>query len=138
MGILPHFLRPGRRRRDLYRLSIHFDKILSIHFPMSDPSSITSGIIAVLDLTYTVTKCLVDIKDASKDCSKILVELSVTRGVLTTLKDSVMRAKADSTWLATIETLDVPNGPLAHFKATLEDLLSRVNHCQSPKELCGH
>ena len=100
---------------------------------MPDPLSITGGIIAVLNLTCTVTKYLVDSKDASKDCLEILIELSVARGVLTTLKDSADRVKADPTWLATIESLNVPNGPLAHFKATLEDLLSRVEPLSKSK-----
>lgn len=93
---------------------------------MGDPLSVTASIIAALQLTASAVKAINEIKDASKDCSLILLELNHTNGILMMLNDSVESAKDEPTWLTTIEALAVPDGPLALFKTTLERLLSRV------------
>ena len=56
---------------------------------MADPLSITASLIAVLELTASVVKCLTDIQEDSNDCSEILVTVSTTSGILSTLRDSV-------------------------------------------------
>ena len=51
--------------------------------------SITASLIAVLELTASVVKCLIDVREPSNDCSEILVAFSTTSGILSTLRDSV-------------------------------------------------
>jgi hypothetical protein len=89
---------------------------------MGDPLSVTASIIAILQLTGTVVKYLSDVKDASGDRNRILVEIGSVNGFLFSLKDLVGRAESDESWLATVRSLGVPNGPLAQFKLALERL----------------
>ena len=91
---------------------------------MSDPLSISASIIAVLELTASVVQYLSDMKDASKDRQTLLVEISSVSSLLYTLKDLAERAEWGDTWLATMKSLMVPNGPLEQFKVALEDLAS--------------
>ena len=93
---------------------------------MADPLSVIANIIAVLKLATSVKDFLVDIRNAYRETSEILLELSITSGILSTLKDTLERANEDSKWRSTIEILAVPNGPLAHFEAILEHLSSKL------------
>jgi hypothetical protein len=93
---------------------------------MGDPLSITSSIGAILQLTGMVVKYLNDVKDASRDRHTILVEISSINGLLFSLKDLACRAESGETWLATVRSLNVPDGPLERFKWALEQLAARL------------
>lgn len=56
-------------------------------------------------------------------------------GILFTLKDNIEQAKEGPSWLSTMEALAMPNGPLAHFKAMLEHLMSCVKPMLGPKKV---
>ena len=93
---------------------------------MADPLSVIANIIAVLKLATAVKDFLVDIRNASREASEILLELSITSGILSTLKDTVERTNEDPEWRSITDILAVPNGPLAHFQAILEHLSSKL------------
>jgi hypothetical protein len=60
---------------------------------MSDPLSISAGIIAVLQLTASMVQYLNEMKDTSKDRQSLLVEISSVSNLLYTLKDLAERAQ---------------------------------------------
>jgi hypothetical protein len=70
---------------------------------MADPLSVTASIIAVLQLSSTVLRYLVDVKDTSADRKSLICEISSTRGILSTLNETVDDARvSDETWSAII------------------------------------
>lgn len=68
-------------------------------------------------------KYLNDVKDASKERNKLLVEISSINGILHSLKDL---AALDEKWLKTVKALDVPNGPLDRFRMALRTLAVKL------------
>lgn len=94
---------------------------------MADPLSATASIIAVLQLSSTVLRYLVDVKDASADRNSLIHEISSTRGILTTLNETVDDARvSDESWSATIRSLEDPNGPLNVLTTTLQSLATTL------------
>lgn len=90
-----------------------------------DPFSLTANIIAVLQLCGTVIGYLSDVKDASKDCYSILLEVSSVTGLLYALRDLIDRDIGDG-YLDVARSLAVPYGPLDQFKTTLEKLSKQL------------
>ncbi len=66
---------------------------------------------------------LSDVKDASQERSKLLLEISSSTGILFTLKDL---AALDAKWLNTVKALGTPNGPLEAFQRALETLAAKL------------
>jgi hypothetical protein len=92
-----------------------------------DPLSVTASIIAVLQLSGTVLKYLVDVKDASADRKSLIREISSTRGILSDLNEIVDGARvSDETWSATIRSLEDPDGLLIVLKTTLTQLATTL------------
>jgi len=86
---------------------------------MMDPLSVTASITALFQLSATVIKYLSNVKNASGDIQKLMVELSSIKGLLSTLQDLVQPGEK---WLATVQSLNMPNGPLEQFRSALERL----------------
>jgi hypothetical protein len=94
---------------------------------MADPLSVTASITAVLQLSSTVLRYLVDVKDASADRKSLIREISSTRGILSTLNETVDDARvSDETWSATIQSLKDPDSPLIVLKTTLTQLATTL------------
>ena len=90
---------------------------------MADPLSVTASIIAVLQLTSTVLKYLIDVKEASADRKTLIQEISSIRGILSTLNETVGDARVSGEiWSATTRSLEEPDGPLDVLKKTLQQL----------------
>jgi hypothetical protein len=60
---------------------------------MTDPLSVTASIIAVLQLSSTVLRYLVNVKNASADRKSLIREISSTHGILSTLNKTVDDAR---------------------------------------------
>ena len=56
---------------------------------MAEALGTAASIIAALGLTKSAVSLLCDIKNAPEDCTKLLQEISFTRGILDSLKDTV-------------------------------------------------
>jgi hypothetical protein len=75
---------------------------------------------------------LVDVKGASADRRNLIHEISSTRGILSTLNETVDDARVfdasvfDESWSATIRSLEDPNGPLNVLKTTLQSLATTL------------
>lgn len=83
---------------------------------------VAANVVGILQLTVAVIKYLNEVKGASKDGSRILIEISSLYGLLLSLKELVDRADSGESWTTTVKTLGEPNGPLAQFKSTSERL----------------
>lgn len=93
---------------------------------MSDPLSITASIVAVLQMTATVTQYLKDIKGGSEDRTRLRDEIRSTICLLEMLKDRLEDVDIRDTWLDTLRWLDVPKGPLVQFREALELLVKKL------------
>jgi hypothetical protein len=60
---------------------------------MADPLSTIANIIALLDLCAKVLKYLRNVKDRPKDCNHLMMEISSTKGILETLRETVEDAE---------------------------------------------
>jgi hypothetical protein len=77
----------------------------------------------VLQLSSTVLRYLVDVKNASADPKILIPEISSTRGILSTLKETVDNSRvADETWTATIRSLEDRDGPLNVLATTFQQV----------------
>jgi hypothetical protein len=93
---------------------------------MTDPFSISTGIISVLQLAQTIGLYLCAVKGASEDCRLLLQEVNTIRGLLCQLNDLEKEVEYDNTWARAFKLLSVPNGPLDHLKRALENLQSKL------------
>lgn len=94
---------------------------------MADPLGVSASIIALLQLSGTVIGYLKDVKDASKDCTNILLEISSTSSLLHALNDLFTRNETLGSQIAAARSLAVPNGPLDQFKSVLERLSEKIS-----------
>jgi hypothetical protein len=94
---------------------------------MADPLSIAASINVVLQLSSTVIRYLVDVFDAWFDRGRLIREIKSTRGILSTLNETVDGGRvSDETWSATIRSLEHPEGPLIVLKETLTQLATTL------------
>lgn len=97
---------------------------------MADPLSIAASIIAILQLTTTVTGYLKDAQGGSDERLRLRDEIRNTVCVLEMLKDRAEETELQDRWAQSMRSLDSPNGPLAQFSKTLELLVAKL----APKE----
>ena len=93
---------------------------------MADPLSISSSIVAILQLTGSVVSYISDARGAPDDRRKLLTEISSVTGFLYLLKDSAERSQWDEVALNTMSSLSVSGGPLDQFKAALLELVTKL------------
>ena len=98
-----------------------------------DPLSISASVTALLQLTATVIQYLSTVKGASEDRQRILSELCHINCILYTLQDQA--TQGDSSWSLTLQSLNVPNGPLEQFKKTLEILANKLRPAHGWKKV---
>jgi hypothetical protein len=82
---------------------------------MGDPLSVTVSIVALLQLTATITRYLKGVKDGAEDRIKLRDEMRSTSHLLTLLQDRAedaqLQEKAVISWTS-IKMLSVHGGPL--------------------------
>lgn len=91
-----------------------------------DPLSISASISALLQLTSTVIQYLNGVKGAPEDRQRILSEIVSVNGILYILQDQADQAKKGDQWSSTLQSLNVPEGPLDQFRRALEHLSSKL------------
>lgn len=91
-----------------------------------DPLSISVSITALLGLTSTTMKYLNEVKGAPEDRGRILSELATVNQFLFILQDQADQAKQGDQWSSTLQSLNVPDGPLDHFRRALERLSTKL------------
>jgi len=92
-----------------------------------DPLSLTASIIAVLQLTSTLTSYINNARNATKDQAKLAVEASNLYSLLTTLRFRVEEAHSDDRWFNQIKLLGSENGPLDQFKDILKTMVTQLS-----------
>jgi len=102
---------------------------------MSDPLSIGTSILAILQLTGAIIMYLKDVHDAPQDWINLLMEVSGLDGVLDALQKRVKDAKSGDPWLTELEVLEVKNGPLVQFESDLKRLASKLEPANGLKEV---
>ena len=80
-----------------------------------DPLSVSASIVALLTLSSTVIKYLTEVNDAPESSKKILIEISLTRGILDSVQLSTQGA-----------TLELLKEPLHQFELTLKFLKNKL------------
>jgi hypothetical protein len=93
---------------------------------MAEALGIAGSIAGILQLTATVVKYLNDVKDASKNCNRILIEVSSARGLLYSLND--LMGRMDPAMARSL------SGPLSQFKWALERLVTRLEPAHGLKK----
>lgn len=100
---------------------------------MSDPLSIATGLITLIQLTAKVTEYVKDVKDGGKERTKLRDELRSVTCLLEMLLDRVEDQHDsddvnDSSNLkpAAIASLAGPDGPLDRMKTTMEKIVSKL------------
>lgn len=80
-----------------------------------DPLSVTAGIIAVLQISSNVVKYLADVRDAPDSRKRLMVEISLTRGILSSVQ-----------LLTEGATQDLLKEPLQECIKTLQQLQNKL------------
>ena len=93
---------------------------------MADPLSITASIVAVLQITATVTKYLKDVRGGSEDRIRLRDEMRSTVCLLEMLKDRVDDPDTRDIYFNEVGLLNAPNGPLIQLRKTLELLVEKL------------
>ncbi|OQV10804.1 NACHT domain-containing protein isoform 2, partial [Cladophialophora immunda] len=91
-----------------------------------DPLSMTASIIAVLQLTSTLTSYINEARNATAEQKKVAVEAGNLYGLLTNLRFQVEEARFNDPWFNQVKLLGVPNGPLDQFKGVLESMVKQL------------
>jgi hypothetical protein len=93
---------------------------------MTDPLSITAGIIAVCDLASRLVNYLDDVRNASEDIKRFRKELQNTSEILHNLCDLAEKLSSFGIPFPAFNTLRAKEGPLDQFKGILESLTLRL------------
>lgn len=91
-----------------------------------DPLSITSGVIAILQLTSKLIEYLDSAKNAPKDRARLVDEASNLNALLRKLRYRLDDASLKEPWFNEVKLLALPNGPLEQYRAILEQLYSKA------------
>lgn len=96
---------------------------------MVDPLSVTVSIVALLQLTVTITGYLKDVNDGAEDRIKLRDKMRSTSHLLTLLQDHAedaqLQEKAVISWTS-IKPPSAHGGPLDQLKETLEKLATKL------------
>ena len=92
-----------------------------------DPLSLTASIIAVIQLTSTLTSYLNEVRKATAEQAEIAVEASNLFHLLTTLRFRVEASRSDDPWFNQVKLLGINNGPLDQFKIHLEKMMDQLS-----------
>lgn len=96
-------------------------------FGTMDPLSTTTSIIAILQLTTTLTGYINDVRNAITEQAKMAVEASTLYSLLTSLRFRVEAARSDDPWFNQVKILGTQNGPLDQFKEVLERMVEQIS-----------
>jgi hypothetical protein len=93
---------------------------------MSDPLSATASVITVLELAKAVQSYLLAVKDAPKECKKLLLDISYIHGLLDILHGTMIEVDNAADWAGTTRVLARSDSPIANIKALLEPLEAKL------------
>jgi hypothetical protein len=100
-----------------------------------DPLSVTTSIIAVIQLPGTILDYLNAVRKASKDQVKLAIEASNIYNLLISLRYRVEQASAEHPWFDAVRALRIERGPLDQPKAALEEIVVQIEPTSGIKKL---
>jgi hypothetical protein len=92
-----------------------------------DPLSVTASIVAVLQLTSTLTSYINETRNASVEQKKVALEASSLYSLLTNLRFRVEEARSSDPWFNQVKLLGIEGGPLDQFKNILETMVEQLS-----------
>lgn len=87
----------------------------------------TASIIAILQLTTTLTGYINDARNATREQAMVAVEASTLYSLLTRLRFRVEAAQSDDPWFNQVRMLGTQDGPLDQFKDVLERMVGQIS-----------
>ena len=87
----------------------------------------TASIVAVLQLTTTLTGYINDIAHATAEQAKVAVEASSLYSLLTSLRFRIEAVRSDDPWFNQVRMLGLQDGPLDQFKDVLERMVEQIS-----------
>ena len=87
----------------------------------------TASIIAILQLTTTLTGYITDVRNATAEQAKVAVETSSLYSLLTSLRFRVEGARSDEPWFNQTKMLGIPDGPLDQYKDVLKRMIGQIS-----------
>jgi hypothetical protein len=92
-----------------------------------DPLSMTASIIAILQLTSTLTNYINNVRKATAEQAKVAVEASNLFSLLTSMRFRVEGTRSDDPWFNQVKMLGTYNGPLDQLRETLEEMVETIS-----------
>jgi hypothetical protein len=92
-----------------------------------DPLSMTASIIAVLELTSTLTNYINNVEKATAEQAKVAVEASNLFSLLTSMRFRMEGTRSDDPWFNQVKMLGTYNGPLDQLRETLEEMVETIS-----------
>lgn len=87
----------------------------------------TASIVAILQLTTTLTGYINDVRHATAEQAKVAVEASNLYSLLTSLRFRVEAVRSDDPWFSQVRILGIHDGPLDQFKDVLERMVGLIS-----------
>ncbi len=87
----------------------------------------TASIVAILQLTTTLTGYINDVRHATAEQAKVAVEASNLYCLLTSLRYQVEAVRSDNPWFNQVRILGIHDGPLDQFKDVLERMVGLIS-----------
>jgi len=86
----------------------------------------TASIIAILQLTTTLTSYINDVRNTTAEQAEVAVEASNLYALLTSLRFHVEGARSDDPCFNQVKMLGIQDGPLDQFKFVLERMVDKI------------
>ena len=96
-------------------------------FGMMDPLSMTASIVAVPQLTTTLTSYIHSVRHATAEKAKVAVEASNLCSLLNSLRYRVEAIRSDDSWFNQVRMLGIYNGPLDQLKDILKKMVEQIS-----------
>ena len=88
-------------------------------------------VLAVLQLTQSVIKYISNVKDAPKECNRLLLDFKYIEGLLELLKETIEEAKNAAEWSQTTAVLSSSGSPIESLKIMLEPFVIKLQKYSS-------
>jgi hypothetical protein len=100
-----------------------------------DPLSLTTSILSIVSLTFTVVQYINDVKDSQKERIRLRDEITSASGPLYMLCDRIKQEQKrmsggrnvpGTPWMSCVMELGAPKGPLEKYEEVLRELERRL------------
>ena len=107
---------------------------------MADALGLVAGIVSVLQLSDVVIRYLSEVKNASKDCASLVLEISSASGILGSLEKLVAEQGGEvaDPWLPTVRLLGAHDGPLDLYREALKRIKELLEPSVKIRKLGDH